>query len=280
MQQTAKTLALFPLEAVPIFWDQTDSSDLNYPEPVAIRTKVFDPSRPLFEIIAEEFQSEHPNLSGKRGERMRPFSLLVATEIKNPPRKSELEQIRVWEDPNGLVNAPIFGFLNGYLSFDDIENSYRSRYIKHEPKVVYVIPLQGVGVAGSLELDLLSNLYWLGVGLIAGEVLSAGKTRLQDHQVTREARLMARSFKDRNIHAVEAIRIWAATRENWTTFGAAKKLGVSHAMTESIFGALGYVKRYEDQTWRLGRLEESLRKQQEWIDGEPNRGLMHPTDTP
>ncbi|UBH07051.1 hypothetical protein K8P10_002562 [Leucobacter sp. Psy1] len=279
MAYTSRTLVLLPLRAANVVWIPSPPSDALVPTPTAQRVVEFDSSRPITEVIVETFHKDLAE-SDEFGGAWIPdlFGVQIAAQHNAPLHASDLTPVTFWEDSKGLVNFSRIPFLNGHLSADDLDRTYAASYLKQQPQVIYAIPVQGLGAAGGPDLYLLSNLAWLGVGLILSEGVMVGKKVLKEHQLTTEARRMARSFEERGIRGVESIRLWACTRESWDTADAARKLGVSDEMMESIFGALGYVQRAGDGTWRLGHLRGSLLKQQEWINAEPEAEIVTPPD--
>ncbi|MBS3181933.1 hypothetical protein [Leucobacter manosquensis] len=207
---------------------------------------------------------------------MRPFALYVTEDEGPASRLRELERITMWDAADGRVHFPPLGLVTGHLSVADIIRSHEARYVHSLPRVVYVVPLQGLGSAGDLLLQFFTELFFFGASWVASDALPSPKAWLKTYQLTKRARRVAEDFSARGVRHTAEVRAWAESRESWTTFEAAKRLGVDHDVMETIFTALGYRKRYEDQTWRQGETEEYRRLRQAWIDGEPARNQVTP----
>ncbi|UOQ56305.1 hypothetical protein MUN78_11485 [Leucobacter allii] len=266
MTYAIRTICVLPIDAFASLITKAQPVQPGHLIPIASRTAPFNEESPIFELVDEVLaghdESHISNGSIPHGGK---FSLLVAVERDAPFENHALEQVGMWESEDELVHFAPLPYANDLATLSDLDRAYSAGYLENDPRVILAIPMQGVGQVGPLP-DLISNLVWIGIGNLIALVGVGGK----ELRLTSKARQIAQSFVKRGIYGSETIRFWAATRDEWTSTVAAKKLGVSVSTMEEIFDALGYVKRFEDQTWRLGRPEKYALRYQEWIDAEPS----------
>lgn len=233
-----------------------------------------DPTLPLDEVATMTFSREAASLS----QQVFGYTFYLSRENCRPSMRSDLIRVDMVESANGLVQ--FHPYSNSGITAEMLGRSYSSGYTGGKPDQIFASPIfKPRGGFGTL-FDVMDGLAWLGVGWIIERGVASTKQLLTGKQLTRRARNLAQDFSTRAIYSVESIRRWADTRETWQTADAAKKLGVDHDTMESIFEALGYKKRYADQSWRLGETDAYRKLREEWIEGEPYRLKIERSDDP